>query len=46
MSTDEKALADLESLGYRTTPVILIGDAVVVGLDQKRLEALLKEEEI
>lgn len=42
VSTDEKALAELENLGYRTTPVILIGDEVVVGFDQKRLEDLLK----
>jgi len=42
VSTDEKALAELENLGYSTTPVILIGDEVVVGFDQKRLEDLLK----
>lgn len=42
VSTDEKALAELENLGYRTTPVILIGDEVVVGFDQKRLDDLLK----
>ncbi len=42
VSTDEKALAELERLGYRTTPVIVIDGEVVVGFDQKRLEELLK----
>lgn len=42
VSTDEKALAELERLGYRTTPVILIDGEVVVGFNQKRLEELLK----
>lgn len=42
VSTDEKALAELERLGYRTTPVTLIDGEVVVGFDQKRLEELLK----
>jgi glutaredoxin len=42
VSTDEKALAELENLGYRTTPVIVIDGEVVVGFDQKRLEELLK----
>lgn len=41
VSTDEKALAELERLGYRTTPVTLIDDTVVVGFDQKRLEEFL-----
>ena len=42
VSTDEKALAELERIGYRTTPVIVIDGEVVVGFDQKRLEELLK----
>ena len=42
VSTDEKALAELERLGYRTTPVTLINGEVVVGFDQKRLEELLE----
>ena len=42
VSTDEKALAELERLGYRTTPVIVIDGEVVVGFDQKRLEELLQ----
>jgi glutaredoxin 3 len=42
VSTDEKALAELERLGYRTTPVIVIDGELVVGFDQTRLEELLK----
>jgi len=42
VSSDEKALSELERLGYRTTPVIVIDGEVVVGFDQKRLEELLK----
>ena len=42
VSTDEKALTELERLGYMTTPVTLIDGEVVVGFDQKRLEELLK----
>lgn len=42
VSTDEKALAELERLGHMTTPVILIDEEVVVGFDQRRLERLLE----
>jgi glutaredoxin len=42
VSSDEEALSELERLGYRTTPVIVIDGEVVVGFDQKRLEELLK----
>ena len=41
ISSDERALAELSELGYLTTPVIKINGSVVVGFDQKRLEALL-----
>lgn len=39
--TDESALADLEKLGYMTTPVTVIDGEVVVGFDRVRLENLL-----
>ena len=39
---DEAALAELEKLGYMTTPVTLIDGEVVVGFDRARLEKLLK----
>jgi len=39
---DEKALAELEKLGYMTTPVTLVDDQVVVGFDRAKLEELLR----
>jgi len=41
ISRDPQALDELSRLGYMTTPVTTIGGEVVVGFDQKRLEALL-----
>ena len=41
ISRDQRALDELSSLGYMTTPVTKIDGEVVVGFDQKRLEALL-----
>ncbi len=38
---DEVALAELEKLGYMTTPVTLIDEEVVVGFDPKKLSILL-----
>ena len=39
---DEAALAELEKLGYMTTPVTVIDGQVVVGFDRDKLEKLLK----
>jgi glutaredoxin 3 len=41
VSADETAFAELEKLGYMTTPVILIDGEVVVGFDRQKLENLL-----
>ena len=41
ISRDEQALDELSTLGYMTTPVTKIDGEVVVGFDEKRLEALL-----
>ncbi len=41
--TDEMALADLEKLGYMTTPVTVIDGDVVVGFDRAKLENLLHQ---
>ena len=41
ISRDVQALDELSKLGYMTTPVTKIDSEVVVGSDQKRLEALL-----
>jgi glutaredoxin 3 len=38
---DEAALAELEKLGYMTTPVTVIDGQVVVGFDRDKLQKLL-----
>jgi glutaredoxin 3 len=38
---DETALAELEKLGYMTTPVTMIDGEIVVGFDRARLANLL-----
>ncbi len=43
IAADESALAELEKLGYLTTPVTLIDSEVVVGFDRTRLESLLQK---
>jgi glutaredoxin len=42
IAADEAALAELEKLGYTTTPVIVVDGEVVVGFDRDRLQTLLK----
>lgn len=41
IAADESALAELERLGYMTTPVTVIDGEVVVGFDRNKLERLL-----
>ncbi len=41
VASDESALADLEKLGYMTTPVTVIDGEAVVGFDRPKLEKLL-----
>ncbi|MCL4466823.1 MAG: glutaredoxin family protein [Chloroflexi bacterium] len=41
IAVDKQAMAELMELGYLTTPVILVGDEVVVGFDRRRLDELL-----
>ena len=41
IAADETALAELEKLGYMTTPVTLIDGEAVVGFDREKLEKLL-----
>jgi glutaredoxin len=42
IAADASALAELEKLGYMTTPVSLIDGEVVVGFDVSRLQSLLQ----
>ena len=41
VTVDDLALADLEELGYMTTPVTVIDGEVVIGFDRERLDHLL-----
>jgi len=41
IATDERAVSELEHLGYMTTPVILVDGDIVVGFDVPKLKALL-----
>lgn len=41
LTKDESALAELEKLGYMTTPVTVIDGEAIVGFDRARLEKLL-----
>ncbi len=41
IAADQAALADLEKLGYMTTPVTLVDGEAVVGFDRAKLEQLL-----
>jgi glutaredoxin 3 len=42
VSTDREALKRLVGMGYRTTPVAVIGDEKVVGYNPSKLDAALK----
>ena len=42
IAADETALAELEKLGYMTTPVTVIDGQVVVGFDRDKLQRLLE----
>jgi glutaredoxin len=42
IATDDAALAELEKLGYLTTPVTVVDGKVAVGFDRAKLETLLK----
>ncbi|HEX9224966.1 MAG TPA: glutaredoxin family protein [Candidatus Acidoferrales bacterium] len=43
IAADETALAELEKLGYMTTPVTVIDGEVVVGFDVSKLRTLLQQ---
>lgn len=41
ITQDPSALEELQQLGVLSTPVILVGEEMIVGFDQKKLEILL-----
>src|SRR5260221_12152556 len=46
IAADESALAELEKLGYMTTPVTVVDGEVVIGFDRAKLEKLLLVERL
>ena len=44
IAEDETALAELEKLGYMTTPVMVIDGEVVIGFDLAKLRAFAAAE--
>jgi hypothetical protein len=42
IATDPAAVDELSNLGYMTTPVTTVDGQIVIGFDQKRLDALLE----
>jgi glutaredoxin len=43
IAADEKALNELEKLGYLTTPVTVVDGQVVIGFDVAKLRTLLQK---
>ena len=41
IAADDRAIAELEHLGYMTTPVTLVDGDIVVGFDVSKLKVLL-----
>ena len=41
ITVDDTAIAELEELGYMTTPVTVVEGEVVVGFNRERLDELL-----
>ncbi len=41
VTVDKAAIAELEELGFMTTPVTVIDGEVIVGFDRQRLDGLL-----
>jgi len=42
ITKDPGALEELRKLGYMTTPVLVIGETVIVGFDQAKIDAALE----
>jgi len=43
VSSDDSALAELQQLGFMTTPVTTIGDAIIIGFDTAKIDVALNE---
>ncbi len=42
VAADERAVDELQKIGYMTTPVTVVDGEVVVGFDRDKLQKLLK----
>jgi glutaredoxin len=43
ISTDEDAKSELQRRGYRATPVVVIGEQVMIGFSADRLKRMLQQ---
>lgn len=43
IAKDPTAISDLQKLGFMTTPVTIVGEQVIIGFDQAKLEKALVE---
>lgn len=43
IAKDPMAISDLQKLGFMTTPVTVVGERVIIGFDQAKLEQALAE---
>jgi len=41
---DDQAMADFRQMGFRGTPVTLVGEVAVIGFDKEKLDAALEGE--
>ena len=44
ITVDPSAISELQKLGFMTTPVTVIGEKVIVGFDQRKLNEALNVE--
>ena len=43
IARDPNAISELQKLGFMTTPVTVVGERVIVGFDQEKLDEALAE---
>ena len=41
VNVDKTAMAELQELGYLTTPVVKIGEEIIVGFDKNKIDAAI-----
>jgi hypothetical protein len=43
MTEDLRAISELQKVGFMTTPLTVVGDKVIVGFDEAKLDEALTE---